>query len=104
MSTTDRWEELFGGGRKWRVAEEVTGTHTTRAVRGRPAVTVVFNRGHFTVAAPGAFQSPLSTNLGRNGVLLVETSADGSLDLPGSRLAVGAPAVKRARANYGAVW
>lgn len=104
MSTTNRWEELFGGGRRWRVAEEVTGTHVTRARRGVPAVTITFARGLFTVAAPGAYLSPLSTNRGRNGVLLQETDVTGSADIPGSRLAVGAPAVSKAREQYGAVW
>lgn len=103
MSTTDRWEELFRG-RKWRVAEEVTGTVTIPRRRGQPEVIVTFNRGHFAVTAPGAFQSPLSTNKGRTGVLLVETDADGVADLPGTRMAVGAPAVKKARQEYAAVW
>lgn len=104
MSTTNRWEELFGAGRKWRVAEEVSGDVTTPARRGRPAVTVKFTRGLFAVAAPGAYQSPLSTNLGRNGVLLQETDDSGASDIPGSRMAVGAPAVRKAREQYGAVW
>lgn len=104
MSTTDRWEELFGGGRKWRVAEEVTGTVTIPKRRGTPEVVITFTRGYFAVAAPGAFQSPLSTNKGRAGVLLQETDDSGTLDYPGERMAVGVPAVKKARQEYGAVW
>jgi hypothetical protein len=104
VSTTDRWEELFGGGRRWRVAEEVSGTVTIPRRRGQPAVTITFTRGNFTVAAPGAYQSPLSTNKGRTGVLLVETDDAGAADYPGTRMAVGAPAVKRAREKYGAIW
>lgn len=103
MSTTDRWEELFRG-RRWRVAEEVSGTVTIPKRRGIPEVVITFSRGNFTVAAPGAFQSPLSTNKGRAGVLLVETDDSGSRDFPGTRMAVGAPAVRKARQVYGAVW
>lgn len=103
MSTTDRWEELFRG-RKWRVAEEVSGEVTIPKRRGQPEIVITFRRGNFTVAAPGAFQSPLSTNKGRAGVLLVETDSSGSVDYPGTRMAVGAPAVRKARQEYGAVW
>lgn len=103
MSTTDRWEELFRG-RKWRVAEEVSGTVTVPKRRGQPEITITFRRGSFTVSAPGAFQSPLSTNKGLSGVLLQETDDSGSVDYPGTRMAVGAPAVRKARQEYGAVW
>jgi hypothetical protein len=100
MSTTDRWDELFLT-RKWRVGEEFTGTATRRGRKG--PVSAQFSRGNFTITG-GAYRSPLSTNLGRHGVLLVETNADGSADIPGSRLAVGAAAVTKARQQYGAVW
>jgi hypothetical protein len=106
MATTRAWDELFGGGRKWRVAEELTGTAAADGLRGGevvPAV-VTFTRGAFELPAGCAYKSLLSTNLGRRGVVLVETSADGALDVPGSRIAVGEPAVERARREYQAVW
>lgn len=101
MSTTGQWEALFGGGRKWRVAEEVSGEI---AAPGRPDIAVTFDRGRFTIAAPGAFRSPLSTNLGRRGVLLQETNPTGEVDIPGSRIPVGEPALRRASKEYEAVW
>lgn len=98
MSTTNQWQELFGNGRKWRVAEEVTGVV---AERGYPAT---FTRGRFELPVGVAYRSLLSTNLGRRGVLLVETNASGSRDIPGSRIAVGEAAVSRARTEFSAVW
>jgi hypothetical protein len=104
VSSNGTWDKWFSG-RKWRVAEEVTGTTKLRGIA------VTFRRGVFDVAATGgrdnqggAFRSPLSTNLGRHGILLQETNADGSRDIPGSRAAFGDAAVKRARAEYGAIW
>lgn len=101
MSTTGMWEELFGGGRKWRVAEELTGEAADPA---QPGSLVRFDRGWFSMSAPYAYRSPLSTNLGRRGVVLAETDATGSADLPGPRLAIGVHALKRARLEYSAVW
>lgn len=98
MATKGAWEELFGGGRKWRVAEEVTGEAT------EGGHTVKFTRGRFELPVGAAYRSPLSTNLGRRGLVLVETSADGSTDIPGSRIAVGEAAVSRARTQFSAVW
>jgi hypothetical protein len=98
VSTTNQWQELFGNGRKWRVAEEVTGV---LAERGYP---VTFTRGRFELPVGAAYRSLLSTNLGRRGVLLVETDGSGSQDVPGSRIAVGEAAVSRARTEFGAVW
>jgi hypothetical protein len=98
MATKGTWEELFGGGRKWRVAEEVSGQARSHGF------TVTFERGRFELPAGAAFQSVLSTNLGRRGFILIETSADGSLDLPGSRIAVGEHSVSRAREQFSAVW
>lgn len=98
MSTLGQWEELFGGGRKWRVAEEVTGS-----IDGDGS-SVTFDRGLFELPPGSAFRSPLSTNLGRRGMLLQETDDSGSVDIPGSRLAVGAHSVRKARQLYGAVW
>jgi hypothetical protein len=98
MATKGTWEELFGGGRKWRVAEEVSG----EAVEGRHRV--VFDRGWFELPPGAAFRSLLSTNLGRRGLLLTETNADGSQDIPGSRIAVGVASVNRAREQFSAVW
>lgn len=98
MATTGTWEELFGGGRKWRVAEELTGEVP------ESGFTVKFARGRFELPAGAAFRSPLSTNLGRRGVVLQETDADGATDVPGSRIAVGEAAVTRARKEFSAVW
>lgn len=108
MSTTGRWEELFAG-RKWRVAEELTGHVTVKAAlsdgsKGKVSVTVAFQRGVFELPPGAAYRSPLSTNLARRGTVLQETNASGELDIPGSRIAVGAPAVETARRDYSAVW
>lgn len=98
MSTTGRWPELFGG-RHWRVLEEATGV-----VRQGGAV-VEFRRGRFEVQTPGyAYASPLSTNLALRGVVLQETDESGASDIPGSRIAVGQPAVKAAREKFGTIW
>jgi hypothetical protein len=99
MSTTGRWDDLFGQGRKWRVLEEATGTVT------QGGAVVEFTRGRFEVRTPGwAYASPLSTNLALRGVVLQRTDESGEHDIPGERIAVGAPAVRKARAEYGAVW
>jgi len=99
MSSTGRWSELFGDGRKWRVLEEATGTV------GQGGADVEFRRGRFEVKTRGyAYASPLSTNLALRGVVLQETDATGEHDIPGSRVAVGQPAVKTARTEYGAIW
>jgi hypothetical protein len=97
VSTTGRWDEFFLG-RKWRVAEELTG------VVAEGGVSVTFTRGRFELPEGSAYRSPLSTNLGRRGLVLVETDETGAADIPGSRLAVGEPAVSKARAQYSAVW
>jgi hypothetical protein len=107
VSTTGQWDELFGGGRKWRVAEEVSGTQLSRGDRDGAVVRdipVTFTRGRFELPEGAAYQSLLSTNRGRRGVLLVETSPDGSSDVPGSRIAVGEAALLKAREQYAAVW
>jgi hypothetical protein len=108
VSTTGKWEELFGSGRKWRVAEELTGTVK---VSGRYAegdllrgIEVTFARGEFELPAGAAFGSMLSTNLGRRGVVLQETDAAGETDIAGSCIAVGNGSVGKARSEYGAVW
>ena len=98
MSTTGKWDELFGSGRKWRVAEELTG------VLPDSGYDVLFDRGRFELPPGAAFRSLLSTNLGRRGVILVETGDDGSTDFPASRIAVGTAAVDKARRDYGAIW
>jgi hypothetical protein len=103
MSTTNKWDELFRG-QRWRVAEEVTGQATWPASGEDPPVTVTFTRGAFEIPAPGAYSSPLSTNLGRRGLVLQQTDETGEYDIPGARIAVGAPAVRKAREQYGAVW
>jgi len=104
VSTTNMWEELFGLGQKWRVAEELTGDMLAPAGPGEPDVLVRFDRGWFSMQAPGAYRSPLSTNLGRRGVVLVRTDASGSVDCPGTRIAIGVHALRRARRDYSAIW
>lgn len=97
MATKGTWEALFDG-RMWRVAEEVSGTSPEAGFE------VTFTRGRFELPPGAAFRSLLSTNLGRRGLILVETSADGSADIPGSRIAVGEASVTRAREQFSAVW
>jgi hypothetical protein len=104
MSTTGMWEELFGSGRKWRVAEELSGDELAPAGPGEPEVLVRFDRGWFSMEAPGAYRSPLSTNLGRRGVVLIRTDSSGSVDSPGSRIAIGVHALRRARQEFNAIW
>lgn len=86
------WDELFGS-RKWRVAREVTGVVSWPSP-GDP-INVYFKAGHFEIEGPGVFQSPLSSNKGKRGVLLREV-AD-SQDVPGSYLWVGEKVVLRIR-------
>jgi hypothetical protein len=97
MSTLGTWDELFTG-RKWRVAEELTGS-----VRHSRAL-VVFERGEFELPAGSAFRSLLSTNMGRRGVILQETDETGETDIPGSRIAIGHKSLIKARQDYSAVW
>jgi hypothetical protein len=81
-------EEYFAGDRAWRVLEEVTG------VAEEPGgVTVTFARGQFTIVN-GVFQSPLSHNRGRRGVVLQEVTPGSE----GAIIAVGDAACARARA------
>lgn len=104
MSTTGMWDVLFKG-RKWRVAEELTGDVPVPPERPGDAPGLVrFDRGWFSMGEPYAYRSPLSTNLGRRGVILAETDDAGSADLPGPRIAVGVHALRKARLQYGAVW
>lgn len=109
MSTLgpEKWDEFFGT-RKWRVAEELTGTvhadgfHAGEMVQ--PSIRVTFAKGCFEIEPPGAFQSILSTNQGRRGVVLQETDESGAHDIPGSRIALGYIALDKARSKYAAVW
>jgi hypothetical protein len=94
------WEGLFAD-RKWRVAEEISGAASDPA---HPELLIVFTRGLFEMKEPAAYRSPLSTNLGRRGAVLQETSPDGTSDVPGSRLVVGNHALRKARSQFSAVW
>jgi hypothetical protein len=96
VAGNSKWDELFGT-RRWRVAAEWSG-YVEPDEGGR----VTFDHGEFTIDAPGAFRSPLSTNLGRVGVLLQEVAPDGS-DVPDSLIPFGQPAVKRAREEFHAL-
>lgn len=99
-----RLEEWFGA-RKWRVLTEADGEGSISGdfpgqQPGEP-VTVTFRQGSFTVSPPGSFISPLGSR-GRSGVMLQEVAADGT-DIPGSLLAWGHAAVKRARDEFRAI-
>jgi hypothetical protein len=96
MAGNDKWDELFAS-RKWRVATEWTGY-----VAPDEGARITFDRGAFTIDPPGGFRSPLSTNLGRVGILLQEVAPDGS-DVPDSLIPFGLPAVKTAREKFHAL-
>jgi hypothetical protein len=116
VSTTKQWDELFAG-RHWRVGEEYTGRmargpdrrwHVLAGSELSAGPVITYDRGRFSMRGV-AYQSPLSTNRGLRGVILVETDAEGRHDLTGPdgrkvRIAVGEPAVKRAREQFGAIW
>jgi hypothetical protein len=103
MSTTGQWDALFKD-RHWRVAEELSGGALVSPGRKQPQVRVTFDRGTFEIDPPGAYRSPLSTNLGRRGVVLQETDAAGEADIEGSRITVGPGSLQRAREQYAAIW
>ena len=91
-----KWDEYFGT-RFWRVATEVSGTDESGGAK------IVFDKGRFGIwphaGLTGVFQSPLSTNKGRRGVLLQEVDGEGR-DIEGSVLPVGDRAFKRAQAEH----
>lgn len=89
MASRSSWDEYFLS-RKWRVLAEADGL---REVGGVP---VIFKAGHFEVGGEGVFQSPLSFNKGRRGVLLQEV-ADGA-DVPCSVIPIGEKILPRVRA------
>lgn len=99
MSTTGRWEELFGTD-KWRVLEEACG------VVVQDGAQVEFSRGgRFRILTDGcAFESPLSTNRGKTGFILQKTDETGEHDIPGARIPIGEHALRAARKDWGAVW
>src|SRR5215475_11997765 len=84
------WDELFGE-RQRRVAKEVTGL-----AEPAPGVTVTFTAGRFAIDGPGAFQSPLSFNKGKSGILLQEVS--GGKEVPVALIPIGASMMNRVRA------
>ncbi len=84
------WDELFET-RKWRVMKEVTGSREVA-----PGVTVTFTAGRFAIDGPGAFQSPLSFNKGKGGVLLQEVAS--GKDVPGSLITIGTAMLNRVKA------
>jgi hypothetical protein len=92
----DTWTKYFGA-RRWRVGEEYTGTSD---VRGHP---VIFTRGRFEIEPGAAYRSPFSQNIGRRGVLLVETDTSGQDLVPQVLLVAGEPKVREAR-KAGAIW
>jgi hypothetical protein len=90
MASGSNWEEFFGS-RKWRLAEEVSGT-----VIARKGISVVYAGGEFEITGGGKFHSPLSTARGSKGFLLQELDGQGQ-DIGGSRIAVGEVVYRRAR-------
>jgi hypothetical protein len=92
---SDLWEEYFGNGRHWRVAEEYTGK--------APKAGVEFRRGKFELPVTKVYRSPLSANVGRRGVLLQEVDSAGK-DIAGNLEVFGEGAFKRARDEYKAIW
>ena len=106
MSNKQAWETWFGT-RRWRIGEEYTGTVAVpgRTVRGRDnRIEVIFSRGRFEIGEGGAFVSPISPNQGRRGFVLQEVKPDDGQDIPGSLAVFGEAAVKKARAEYEAIW
>lgn len=94
------WDEHFKN-RRWRVLAEADGrvtcgTFGAPGALGENPVCAVFKKGHFEFEGDGVFQSPLSFNKGRRGVLLQEV-ADGA-DVPGSVIPVGEKALPRIKA------
>lgn len=91
-----KWDEYFGGGRHWRLATEYTGTSPGG---------VEFRKGRFELPVGKVYESPLSANRGRRGVLLQEVNAQGK-DIPGEgHLEVfGDGAYKRARDEFKVIW
>jgi hypothetical protein len=90
----DRLATWFSG-RHWRVMHEVSGTVTLGQVR------IAYANGEFEIAPPGVFVTPLG-NRGRRGYLVIETGEDGA-DVPGSAVAFGEAALRRAQQAHGTV-
>lgn len=89
------WDEHFKN-RKWRVLKEADGRVLCRAPEGDTPAYAVFKAGHFELEGNGVFQSPLSFNKGKSGVLLQEVR-DGA-DVPFSVIPVGRKIFPRVRA------
>ena len=90
----DRWDEYFSD-RRWRIAAEYTGTSPGG---------VDFRKGRFELPVGQVYESPLSANRGRRGVLLQEVDADGrDITGPGHLEVFGDGAYKRARNEFRAI-
>jgi hypothetical protein len=107
----ERLAEWFRG-RHWRVAAEVDGPRTWPAayteidgqqVLTSPEIAVTYDKGSFVIDRPGYYKSPVG-HQGRNGVLIIETDAEGS-DLPGQGAGTcwGRGTLESAVRDFGAV-
>jgi hypothetical protein len=81
--------------RRWRVMAEKTGTVTIAGVK------YAYDRGAFEISPPGVFVTPLG-HRGRKGILIIETGEDGA-DIPGSEVAFGETALRRAQRAHGTI-
>lgn len=91
----DAFASWFSG-RRWRVATEAT------CVRDTPdGDRVTYEQGEFWVSEPAVYQTPLGRR-GRHGFILQEVDEAGS-DIPGSRAAFGATALRRAFDLFGSI-
>jgi hypothetical protein len=89
----DKFDAWFKD-RRWRVAEEMTGTRTFQGA------TITYDSGEFWVDPPAKFLTPLG-HPGRHGFVIVEVAPDGS-DLE-AKAAFGDTALKVAAERYGAI-
>lgn len=81
-------------GRRWRVADEVTGQRTDGDV------SVLYQNGHVTVSGPGKLKTPLG-HTGKNGYMVAEIDAAGQDT--GVYVIFGLNALRNAQKKYGAI-
>lgn len=86
--------------RRWRVAEEVTGTRPFTA--NGVEMIITYDRGQFKIPVPGKFKTPLG-HAGRMGYLIVEMDEQGQDLVPEVMAAFGATALRQAQARYGLI-
>jgi hypothetical protein len=94
-SNNKNWQLWFGT-RRWRVVD-VSGTLTEQGCE------VTFDHGSFTIAAPGAFQSVMSNNMGRTGVLVQEIDPVTGAVIDDALVAFGHSIIEQAREVFHAI-